>query len=281
MTTMAMDLGPFLETPEAKILVEVTSVKGSAPRDEGTFMLVAATAIAGTIGGGQLEYMAIDHARAMLSGKGAGAVMDVPLGPEIGQCCGGRVNVTFTSVTAEVAARLDQKLAEEQSRHPHVYVFGAGHVGHALARVLALLPLNTVMVETRQGELEGLPKGITAKLHPMPESLVANIPAKSAIVILTHDHALDFLIAAEALKRNDLAYIGMIGSATKKATFTNWLKREMPGVDCSSLVLPIGGPLKDKRPEIIAALTAAELLVALQNSSQAGAEKATDSRAEK
>ena len=87
----------------------------------------------------------------------------------------------------------------------------------------------------------------------------ASLP-RSAIVILTHDHALDFLIAAEALKRNDLAYIGMIGSATKRATFTSWLKREMPGVDCSSLTLPIGGPLKDKRPEIIAALTAAELL---------------------
>lgn len=278
---MARDLRSFLDEPAAKILVEVTSVKGSAPRDAGTFMLVSASAAVGTIGGGQLEYMAIDHARAMLSGKNAGAVMDVPLGPEIGQCCGGRVNITFTSVTAEIAAQLEQKLVAEQGRHPEVYVFGAGHVGQALARALALLPLNTVMVETRQGELEGLPKGIITKLSPMPESLIVGIPARSAIVILTHDHALDFLIAAEALKRNDLAYIGMIGSATKRATFTNWLKREMPGIDSSRLVLPIGGPLKDKRPEIIAALTAAELLVALQNSSQAGAEKATDSRAEK
>jgi xanthine dehydrogenase accessory factor len=271
----------FLEEPATKILVEVTSVKGSTPRDAGTFMLVSATTTAGTIGGGQLEYMAIDHARAFLAGKTADAVMDVPLGPEIGQCCGGRVNITFTSLTAEIREQLNRKLTAEKNRQPKVYVFGAGHVGHALAKALTLLPLNTTMVETRRDELNGLPKGVEAKLNPMPESLVADIPANSAIVILTHDHALDFLIAAEALKRDDLAYIGMIGSATKKATFANWLRRQTPDADISRLTLPIGGPLKDKRPEIIAALTAAELVLALQNSSHAVAEKATDSRVKK
>ncbi len=111
------------------------------------------------------------------------------------------------------------------------------------------------MVESRERELAGLPDNVTAKLAAMPESVVATIPPGSAILILTHDHALDFLIAAEALKRSDLAYVGMIGSATKRATFASWLKREAPEADLARLTLPVGGPLKDKRPAVIAALT--------------------------
>src|SRR3546814_2831524 len=105
----------------------------------------------------------------------------------------------------------------------------------------------------------------------MPEALVADIPAGGAAVILTHDHALDFLIAREALARPDLPYVGMIGSATKRATFANWLKRE--GADprlTDRLVLPVGGSaVKDKRPAVIAAMVAAELLAAL-NGAKAG-----------
>jgi xanthine dehydrogenase accessory factor len=100
----------------------------------------------------------------------------------------------------------------------------------------------------------------------MPEALVAEIPAGSALVILTHDHALDFLIAREALARTDLAYTGMIGSATKRATFASWLSREGGGERTwlDRLTLPIGGSaVRDKRPEVIAAMTTAEILAAL------------------
>ena len=260
---MAHDPARFLDKVGAKVLVEVASVRGSAPREEGAFMLVSTDAIAGTIGGGQLEYMAIDHARRMLAGKTADAVLSVPLGPEIGQCCGGRVEIGFRTVDAALKAELAVRLAREAARQPAVYVFGAGHVGHAIAAALSLLPLNVTVVESREHELAGLPQNIAAKLAAMPESIVATIPTGSAVLILTHDHALDFLIAAEALKRPDLAYVGMIGSATKRATFASWLKREAPGADIARLTLPVGGPLKDKRPAVIAALTAAEIMTAL------------------
>src|SRR5690606_16811515 len=113
--------------------------------------------------------------------------------------------------------------------------------------------------------LEGLPAEIEAKLTPMPEEMVRQAPAGSAFAVLTHDHALDFLIVAEALKRDDAAYVGMIGSKTKKATFRSWFLKSAGGTEAqfARLVSPIGGAaLKDKRPAVIAALAAAEIMTA-------------------
>jgi xanthine dehydrogenase accessory factor len=228
-------------------------------------MLVAPAATWGTIGGGQFEFMAIGNAREMLAGNGV-AVMDIPLGPEIGQCCGGRTQLAFRLVTPEVAATLEARLAQDARSLPEVYLFGAGHVGRALAAALEPLPLSVTVVETRESELANLPAAARTRLVPMPEALVAEIPAGSALVILTHDHALDFLIAREALARTDLAYTGMIGSATKRATFASWLSREGGGERAwlDRLTLPIGGSaVRDKRPEVIAAMTTAEILAAL------------------
>ncbi|WP_454850382.1 xanthine dehydrogenase accessory protein XdhC [Rhizobium binxianense] len=258
------DLPSFLAAHPATILVEITGTQGSTPREAGTFMLVAPTAIWGTIGGGQFEFMAIRNAREMLAGNGV-AVMDIPLGPEIGQCCGGRTQLGFRRMTGEIAAALTARITEEAGSLPEVHLFGAGHVGRALAAALEPLPLSVTVVETREGELTSLPATTRTRLVPMPEALVAEIPAGSAVVILTHDHALDFLIAREALQRTDLAYTGMIGSATKRATFASWLVREGGGerVWLERLTLPIGGSaVRDKRPEVIAAMTAAEILMA-------------------
>jgi xanthine dehydrogenase accessory factor len=161
---------------------------------------------------------------------------------------------------------------------PHVYVFGAGHVGNALCRALNLLPLRTILVDTRQAELDAAPQGTETRLAAMPEDVVAQAPASSAFLILTHDHALDFLILKEALERNDAAYVGMIGSKTKRATFNSWFKRE--GGDLAALarlVCPLGGmALKDKRPEVIAALTAAEVMIAV--GAQSGELRVEDSQ---
>ena len=255
----------FLRREPATILVEVTGAAGSTPRDTDAWMLVSATAIFATIGGGQLEYMAIDEARrALRSGCGA-EPMSVPLGPEIGQCCGGRVGLAFRPVTPTLADDLIALSDQEMAARPHVYVFGAGHVGDALATALSLAPLRVVLVDTREAELvaSAVP-GIETCLTAMPEALVRDAPAGSSFVILTHDHALDFLIAAEALRRTDAAYVGMIGSKTKRATFRNWLAREVNRPDLfDRLVCPIGGTtLKDKRPAVIATLAAAEIMTA-------------------
>ena len=260
----SQSLAAFLAAHPQSVLVEIAEAKGSTPREEGAVMLVAEHAAWGTIGGGQLEFMAIDNARAMLAGGGE-VRMNVPLGPEIGQCCGGRTLISFRPVTPPVAAELQRRLAKEDGKRPAVFLFGAGHVGLALARALVPLPLSVTVVETRAEALRALPGEVTARHAAMPEALVAEIPAGGAAVILTHDHALDFLIAREALARPDLAYVGMIGSATKRATFAAWARREGMAPEISGrLVLPIGGSVvKDKRPEVIAAMVAAELLATL------------------
>lgn len=257
-------LSTFLTRPAPAILVEIEAVKGSSPREAGTFMLVSQADLWETIGGGQFEYMAIDHARIMLRNGAAEDRMDIPLGPEIGQCCGGRTLIRFRLITAEIAAALEARLKGEAEQQPAIFIFGAGHVGKALADALSLLPLTLTVVETRESELRDLPSAVASILTPMPEAFVQKIPANGAAIIVTHDHALDFLIAKEALARDDLAYVGMIGSKTKRATFAHWLEREgEPPSRLQKLILPIGGTsVRDKRPAVIAALVAAELLQA-------------------
>ncbi|KQV30654.1 xanthine dehydrogenase accessory protein XdhC [Rhizobium sp. Root1203] len=260
------DFRGFLATRPVAILIEITRTQGSTPREAGTFMLVSGDAIWGTIGGGQFEYMAIRNARQLLDGSGGTETMDIPLGPEIGQCCGGRTQLRFRRVTDAIVSTLERKRSGEADHLPEVYLFGAGHVGRALAAALAPLPVSVTVVETRESELANLPAETATRLVPMPEALVKDMPAGTAVVILTHDHALDFLIASEALSRTDLAYTGMIGSATKRATFASWLAREGGGDKSwtGRLTLPIGGTaVRDKRPEVIAAMTAAEILTAL------------------
>lgn len=230
------------------IRVRVIAARGSTPRDEGAEMIVTPDAIQGTIGGGQLEYMAIDRARQMLARGEDAARMDIPLGPEIGQCCGGRV-----------VLELDRNAPTPQV-HPDVLIFGAGHVGRALAVALAPLPVNTLLIDSREAELALATAPVL--LTALPEAEIRAARPGSAVVILTHDHALDFLLATEALARSDLAYIGMIGSATKRAQFSRFAAGR--GVDPAALTCPIGaGFSRDKRPEIIAAFTAAELMARL------------------
>lgn len=314
MSKTAKSLRAFLDAAPSAALVEVTEAKGSTPREKGAWMLVTPERIFGTIGGGQLEFMAIDTARAMLGTaphpyplpvgdgeRGASALrpasfsppagrrsrqgdegqladiqrdvtLDIPLGPEIGQCCGGRVEVAVRHVDEAMAADLVSSAEESDAALPHVYVFGGGHVGHALASAFALLPLNVVIVETRADALEGMPEGIDTRLTPVPEEMVREAPAGAAFVVLTHDHALDFLIVAEALKRRDAGYVGMIGSKTKKATFRSWFLKTAGGSEeqFAQLVCPIGGDaVKDKRPAVIAALAAAEIMTALVKRSAA------------
>lgn len=267
--TGALDsLRGFLDAAPAVALVEVAEARGSTPREKGAWMLVSPSAIFGTIGGGQLEFMVIDEARKVLrrsrGGKPIG--LDIPLGPEIGQCCGGRVEVAISLVDRSKREALVKMAEAEDHKQPHVYIFGGGHVGHALAAAFALLPVKPIVVETRAEALDGLPAGVETRLMPVPEEMARTAPAGSAFVVLTHDHALDFLIVAEALKRQDAAYVGMIGSKTKKATFRSWYLRTAGGTpaDFARLVSPIGGnAVKDKRPAVIAALAAAEIMAVL------------------
>lgn len=253
------EIDAFLKTgPTA--LVRVDTARGSTPREAGAWMLVSSDGLLGTIGGGQLEYMAIDAARAMLTAGEDAQTLDIPLGPEIGQCCGGRVTIAVTRIDAAGA----EALRANTPPLPTAFVFGAGHVGRALAAALALLPLRATLIDQRPAELARAPAGVETLLTPLPEEIVRSAPAGSAFTVLTHDHALDFLILREALARGDAAHVGMIGSATKRASFESWARKHGGAVDTGPLVCPIGAAGRpDKRPEVIAAFAAAEIMAAL------------------
>lgn len=261
--TQTSALEAFFAANANAIACELTSVRGSSPREQGTFMIVGQEASFGTIGGGALEYMVIDHARRLIAEGCSKDAMDVPLGPEIGQCCGGRVTVALRYADAEIRQQIMARIATEDADATRVYIFGAGHVGRVLAQILSLLPLHVEVIDTRREELAMLAPGIAHRLVAVPETVVRSAPPGSAFVILTHDHALDFLIANEALARSDAAYVGMVGSRTKRAKFSNWFIEQ--GGDAQALdrlILPIGAQgLGDKRPSVIAALAAAEVMV--------------------
>lgn len=272
----------FLQDETSVVQVEITRVQGSSPRDVGAVMFVSAIGMAGTIGGGQLEYMALDEARKLLKTGEVSAVMDVPLGPEIGQCCGGRVEVVLTVMDATARSTAMTRTAQDAASQPKVYVLGAGHVGRALAAQFQHLPVECVLVDSRAPELEMSRADVNKRLTALPESEVRAAPKGSAFIVLTHDHALDFLLAAEALARGDASYVGMIGSATKRAKFASYAKTQ-DNVRAADLVCPIGGDTGgDKRPEVIAAFVVAEVLAAvaaqsLQASRPARATKTTGS----
>lgn len=253
-------LATFLARHPAVVRVRVAEVRGSAPRDTDAEMLVAPGAIHGTIGGGQLEYMAIDEARALIARSGGASRMDVPLGPEIGQCCGGRVVLTLNRLDTAGAERLRTEATARAAALPRVLIFGAGHVGRALAAAMLPLPVRAVLIDSRREELALAPSGVETRLAAIPEAAVRAAQPGSAFVILTHDHALDFLLSAEALGRGDAAYVGMIGSATKRAAFRAWCRRQ-DGTDTKGLICPIGAAgSSDKHPSVIAAFVAAEVI---------------------
>lgn len=247
------------------MLVELARVKGSAPREEGAWMSVSADAVAGTIGGGQLEWRAIEIARQMLADQQEASEVDIPLGPEIGQCCGGRVTLRFRRLDDAVIARMKQDAEHAERQMPQVLIFGAGHTGVALANALAALPYRTRLIDTRRDLPVRLRSTIETEIVAIPEAEIEAASPGSAYIVMTHDHGLDFMITAAALKRGDAAYCGLIGSKTKRAVFESWLADNgYRGALAQQLVCPIGGSIVyDKRPQIIAALAAAEIVTAL------------------
>ena len=133
----------------AGVLVEVVAARGSTPRGTDAFMLVTATRLAGTIGGGQLEFHAIDVARDMLRGGAAARTLDVPLGPHLGQCCGGHVTLALTRLDAKVRAGIVAREAARSSLAPSVVILGLGHTGCAMAAAQAPPPARSLCGQAR------------------------------------------------------------------------------------------------------------------------------------
>ncbi len=264
MAQSAQSLSEHLKTQASVIRIALTRVRGSSPRNEGTEMFVSPTALWGTIGGGQLEFIAIDAAREMLQAGVLSKDLNVPLGPEIGQCCGGRVELRLTRMRVSDKRAAVARAVSADAKRPHVYVMGAGHVGRALANQLQHLPVHCVLVDTRVDELSLCQADVETCLSAIPEVEVATAPPGSAFVILTHDHGLDFLLTSAALARGDAAYVGMIGSATKRTKFRNWTYKNCDGQNVERLNCPIGASgSRDKRPSVIASFVVAEMMAEL------------------
>ncbi|WAP67007.1 xanthine dehydrogenase accessory protein XdhC [Jiella pelagia] len=264
MTTLHATARATLAEAQPAILVTVETALGSTPREAGARMLITANEVSGTIGGGRLEFDAIDKARRMIAAGEAAGTSDVPLGPEIGQCCGGRVGLSFRRVDAVLLEALAKEAEHARETLPAVMIFGAGHTGRALAAALAPLPLAVTLIDSRPETLADIPEAVRCVAAAMPEAVVDDAPPHAAYVVMTHDHSLDFLVAAAALARPDAAYVGMIGSATKRERFRRHLAEDGRESDAARLTLPIGGAaLRDKRPEVIATLAAAEIATCL------------------
>ncbi len=264
MTGLAATLREWLARGDGAVLVTIAEARGSTPREAGARMLVGRTATLGTVGGGRLEWEAVDTARRMLDRGAAVDTLDMPLGPALGQCCGGHVTLRLERAGSGTVAFLDEAEARETERRPQVLLFGAGHVGKAIAAALAPLPLAVRWIDERAHEFpDPLPPGVERVVSANALDHIAAAPPDSGYLILTHSHALDFAIAAAVLDRGDAAYAGLIGSSTKRRRFEReYLARGRNPAGLERLTCPIGGALKgDKRPEVIAALAAAEVLI--------------------
>ena len=266
----------------AAIVVCVEEIKGSTPRNTGTRMLVSPGEVDGTIGGGHLEWQAIDLARHALQEvpacpqPGPSWTRTFPLGPTLGQCCGGVVTLRFTWL--DERALVDWALPSPRF---HVELHGAGHVGQAIVRLLMDLDCTVRWIDERaddvglhnatQADHPGLPSAdMLAQLPPhiqwlnteAAEREVLDAPAGACHLVLTHRHDLDLRIIDAVLRRGDFAFAGLIGSQTKRARFLHRLAEQGIGPETlSRMTCPIGLPgLEGKEPAVIAIAVVSQLL---------------------
>jgi len=242
-------------------VVTVLRTQGSAPREAGTRMVVSAQAVAGTIGGGHLELQAIARARQRLTEGNHAALHEqhFPLGPALGQCCGGAVTLGTQALSADVLAQWPPEPALFT-----LQLYGAGHVGRAIAHLLATLPCAVQWIDERDTEFpaEPGPPHIQRLCVEPVQAEVATAPPGSFYLVLTHRHDLDMAICETILARGDFAYLGLIGSATKRARFMHrFEQRGVPAHLLDRIVCPIGVPgITGKEPEQLAIAVVAQLL---------------------
>jgi xanthine dehydrogenase accessory factor len=250
------------------ILITVTQTQGSVPRETGTWMVVTGNGIIGTLGGGNVEYQAIAHAKNFKNESEQ--TKRFALGPSLGQCCGGVMDLSFERIDSAKLALLQAKL--DMACRP-IALFGGGHVGRAIVNVLSTLPYRVTWIDSRD---EIFPEGVPSKViceHSDPvQSAVASLAAGSAVLIMSFSHAEDLEIVQQCLSRNRastsrgetaaLPFIGLIGSKTKWATFQNRLReRGFTDTELTQITCPIGvSGINGKEPEVIAVAVAAQLL---------------------
>lgn len=239
-------------------------------------MIVTFQGYHGTIGGGALEWRAMANAQAQLNQPSGTRVTTHALGPELGQCCGGRVTLSTRVLRQENLIEIVELSAREAQgafKMVHqgvelsfgettrrIYLYGAGHVGRALILALATLPFEVIWIDPRP---EAFPRAVPENVTLTNDADLTMAPAGSFVYIMSHSHALDLAVTDQALRNPNIAHVGLIGSATKRARFVNRLRQaQVPDERLQNLICPIGiAGIKSKLPAMIAAATAAQVLV--------------------
>jgi xanthine dehydrogenase accessory factor len=324
MTLVWPTIERFLAEHGAAVLVTVTESAGSTPRDVGARMMVRPDGrFHGTIGGGALEWLALAEAQQMMAGSGntsgnrtagdkaagngtaAFRRLSKALGPELGQCCGGRIVVTLERFDRRDAGTVHRFAAAERAGRfltisepgrptqrsqargcsdgpayatlpgdriaerfgddaTPLWLFGAGHVGQSLVLALAPLPFAVTWIDPRPGAFPThVPGNVTCRTGIEPAGMLDAAPDGAFVAVMTHSHALDLDVTAAALLARRFGYVGLIGSATKRARFTTALRAVGLGDDdIAGLVCPIGlTQIRDKAPAAIAVAVAAQLMI--------------------
>jgi xanthine dehydrogenase accessory factor len=301
MTDWLETLSRMLVAEASAVRVVVAATRGSAPRERGACMLVSEATVDGTIGGGHLEFRAIEIARGMLgqSEPGATRLDRFALGATLGQCCGGAVELWFERYGSEdrdfvsqalraraadpealLITRMEPLLRTIATQAPAgadlverlqpalspLWLFGAGHVGSALVSVLAALPLRVTWVDSREDAFPAMvPANASIVCSDAPDAEVAAAPPGAFYLVMTHSHDLDYEIVRAILGR-EFAWAGLIGSATKAKRFMQRLARQGVAPErIARLVCPIGiAGIESKLPGAIAVAVAAQLQQALE-----------------
>lgn len=242
--------------------VEITSTRGSAPRDAGTAMKVTPSETEGTIGGGALEYKAIAKARDMLAKGRTHFTETLPLGPNLGQCCGGAVTLQYGDLARPTDPAISARMpALRLSRPVPLWLWGAGHVGRA---VVAAAPPDGFEMTWVDDSPARFPTPVNPHVTILPTAdmprLAARAPRDAHHLIFTYSHDIDLALCAALIGRG-FASCGLIGSATKWTRFEKRLRGL--GLDPGAITCPIGDKSLGKAPHqiatgVIAALSAAQ-----------------------
>jgi xanthine dehydrogenase accessory factor len=285
------------------VMVTVVSITGSTPREVGAKIIVTATQLFGTIGGGNLEHQATTIAREQLQINQPQQMRRFPLGAGLGQCCGGLVNLLFepifesihwiaqaqalqlksqdwvravtTSGGQDCFLIVDRALENLRPKLDGYYyetvqkpdfellLFGAGHVGKAMVKVLAEMPVSIQWIDNRDEQFPAdIPDNVEVICTDTPEAEIEAANAGCFFLVMTHDHGLDQRLAEQILKRDDFAYFGLIGSKTKRRMFEKRMARRGISPDrFDDMVCPIGiDGIHSKQPAAIAISVVAQLM---------------------
>jgi len=245
-------LARLQQSATPQVLVTVLGTYGSTPRNAGTKMVVTREGIFDTIGGGNLEFQAIQRARRMLEEPGPVQVLEhYLLGAELEQCCGGSISLLF------------EHLAPPRAQ---VALFGAGHIGQALIPILAGLPIQLYWVDEREALLQQRPVPAANRISQEPVAWLQQLPPGVIYLVMTHSHALDLQLVEAILRRGDATFLGLIGSLTKARRFRLQLqKKGFTPEQIAALHSPLGlAEIPGKTPAEIAVSIAAQVVACYQ-----------------